>query len=101
MRSYLQKPWFVFVLTFLVIALPLFLLPINLFQGEVTSENGLVKFIEQKPLSLSYFIGLGYKQEEMTYITDFHLLWEGWMLAASLLIGFPALLAYRAHIRNK
>ena len=94
-----KKPLLIFLLGVILIATPLFLFPINLFNGEIVYESNVQKVVQDVPLSLSYFIGLGYKQEEMKNVTDFYLTREGYVLAFCLIIGFPALLAYRLKIK--
>lgn len=101
MKELLRKPIFVFFMVMLLIALPLFLFPINLFEGEIVYQIGALEHVEQAPLSLSYFIGIGYAQEDMYGIKDFYLTTKGYILAALLIIGFPALLAYRVKMRIK
>lgn len=97
----LSKPIVVFIITFLVIALPLFLFPINLFPGEAIQKIGSIENPIKLPLSLSYFIGIGYEPQDMVGITDFYLLPQGYALAFCFLIGFPAILAFRVHIARK
>jgi hypothetical protein len=50
---------------------------------------------------LAYFLGLGYQEAEMQGVVDFYLTRRGYMLAASLLLGFPTLLAYRSFLAKK
>lgn len=97
MRDNLKKPWFVFVMAFLAFTLPLCLLPINLFPGEIIVREGLVETTIQAPLSLSYFLGLGYSEEDMIDIVDFYLLPQGYILAVLFTVGIPALIALRMH----
>lgn len=94
-----KKPIFIFFFGVILIAIPLFLFPINLFNGAIVFENGPQKIVQDAPLSLSYFIGLGYEEEEMVGVADFYLKQEGYILAFCLIIGFPALLAYRLKIK--
>ena len=82
------------------IALPLFLFPINLFPGEIVLNTGIGKSAIAAPLSLSYFVGLGYAQEDMKGVVDFYLLPQGIALAGILTIGIPAILAFRIHLRR-
>ena len=100
MRNNLKKPWFVFVVTFLAITLPLCLFPINLFQGEIIVQEGLAETRIQAPLSLSYFLGLGYSEEDMIGVKDFYLLPQGIILGVLFTLGIPALIAMRAHYRK-
>ena len=94
-----KKPLLIFLLGVILIATPLFLFPINLFNGEIVYESNVQKVVQDVPLSLSYFIGLGYQEEEMVGVADFYLKQEGYLLAFCLIIGFPALLAYRLKIK--
>lgn len=97
----LSKPITVFFLTFFVIALPLFLLPLNLFPGEAIQQIGTIEYPVKLPMSLSYFIGIGYDPKDLEGIKDFYLLPQGYALAFCLLIGFPALMAFRVHLAQK
>jgi heme/copper-type cytochrome/quinol oxidase subunit 4 len=101
MKDYLKKPWFIFILSVFCIAIPLCVFPINLFQGEIILQEGLVETKVQAPLSLSYFLGLGYREEDMIGIKDFYLLPSGYALASIFLIGIPGLIAYRFSLRKK
>jgi hypothetical protein len=94
-----KKPIIIFFLGVILIATPLFLFPINLFNGAIVFENGAQKIVQDAPLSLSYFIGLGYEERDMVGVSDFYLKQEGYILAFCLIIGFPALLAYRLKIK--
>lgn len=94
-----KKPIIIFFLGVILIATPLFLFPINLFNGAIVFENGPQKIVQDAPLSLSYFIGLGYEEQDMVGVSDFYLKQEGFILAFCLIIGFPALLAYRLKIK--
>jgi hypothetical protein len=104
MKHFFRKPINVFFVLMLALALPLFTLPLNLFKGElVRTQTVLMKTVEVKekvPLSLSYFIGLGYKEGDLSGIKDFYLLPEGWMLAIIFIVGIPALVAYRVYLKN-
>ncbi len=93
-----MKPGYIFLLAFGCIAFLLFLLPINLFDGEIIFKNGLQTFTEKAPLSLSYFIGMGYDEADMENIVSFHLLPTGYLMAGVFLFGIPGLIAYRVHL---
>ena len=100
-KSLLLKPWFVFAFSFILIGGTLILVSPNLFEGEIVySQNGK-KYVLQAPLSLAYFLGMGYDPSEMTEVVDFYLTKRGYMLAFSLLFGFPTLLAYRSFLAKK
>ncbi len=100
-KALLLKPWFVFIFTFVLIGGTLILVSPNLFEGEIVYEQNGKKYILEAPLSLAYFIGLGYQEAEMQNVVDFYLTRRGYMLAASLLLGFPTLLAYRSFLAKK
>jgi hypothetical protein len=87
-----------FFVCFLIIALPLILFPVNLFDGEIVYKNGLV---EPTPLSLSYFFGIGYHPSEMEPVASFHLVAKGYFLAFILTLGIPALISYRVYLALK
>jgi hypothetical protein len=97
----LSTPFFVFILTFFAIAIPLFLFPINLFPGEAIQQIGEIEYPEKFPMSLSYLIGIGYDPKDLEGIKDFYLLPQGYALAFCLLIGLPAILAFRVHIARR
>jgi hypothetical protein len=101
MRAFLKNPLLVFISSFAIIALPLFLFPLNLFEGEIVYEQGISMQKIQAPLSLSYFIGIGYEETEMIGVKTFYLLPRGYILVALFLLGFPSLLAYRSHLNKQ
>jgi hypothetical protein len=100
MKSVLQKPIYVFLISMLLIALPLFLFPINLFQGVIVYQEGLVETTVEAPLSLSYFVGMGYNPDDLMGIKSFHLKPGGYVLATLLILGIPGLIAYRVNLRK-
>jgi len=100
MRTQLKKPLVIFFLSFVLIALPLFLLPLNLFKGEIVYKQALVEQKVAAPLSLSYFIGIGYDQKDMVGVKEFYLVKDGIILAVLFLIGIPAIIAYRFYLKR-
>lgn len=94
------RPIAIFIVTVLILGLVFFLFPINLFDGKIVYQEGLKEFTVDAPLSLSYFIGLGYDEADMGNVQSFYLTWKGMMMACIFLLGFPALLAFRVHLRN-
>jgi hypothetical protein len=100
-QSLLNKPFLIFFIAVLIIAIPLFIFPINLFDGVIIMKNGLSETKIDAPLSLSYFIGLGYNSQDMEGIKDFYLLPKGYLLAFCLIFGFPAILTYRIYLAQK
>ena len=101
MRFLFKKPFFVFCLAVIFIALPLFIFPINLFDGEIIIKNGLSETKMEAPLSLSYFIGFGYNSQDMEGIKDFYLLPKGYLLAFCIILGCPAIVTYRIFLAQK
>jgi hypothetical protein len=100
MRTQLKKPLVIFALSSLLIALPLFLLPLNLFNGEIIYQRALVEQKVAAPLSLSYFIGIGYDQKDMVGVKEFYLVKDGIILAIIVLFGIPGIVAYRFHLKR-
>lgn len=93
-----KKGVLVFIVSLLVIAIPLFLFPINLFPGEyVLKDSGVVI---EAPISLYSFTTYGY-DPDMQYFSDFYLTTKGYAFAACLLIGIPFLIAYRISLIKK
>jgi hypothetical protein len=105
MKQLLKRPRNIFFILIFALGLPLFLFPINLFKGEEVREKEVFgKMVEIKtpvPLSLSYFIGIGYEEEDLIGVKDFYLLPEGYLLAFLFIFGVPALIAYRVYIGQK
>jgi hypothetical protein len=91
----------VFTITFILISGTLFLFPINLFPGVI--ELGKQKIVHEVPLSLSYFIGMGYDPHDLEAlsVTDFYLTTQGYFLAFIFVLGIPSLLAYGAFVYKK
>lgn len=87
-------------LSFLLAAI-FFLFPINLFDGVIIEKHGLQRIVHERPLSLSYFIGLGYEESDMEFIEDFYLTGKGIFMAFVFILGLPALLAYRVYLKSK
>jgi hypothetical protein len=98
---YKLGPLKVFLIIFLIISIPLFVFPINLFSGIIVF--GKLGVEKEVPLSLSYFVGLGYDPSDLLSmgITDFYLTWKGKMVAFIFLIGLPGILAYSAYLFQK
>lgn len=95
MNALKNKPFLIFLILFLIVSIPLWTLPINVFPGVISYGNGIQNITEDAPLSLSYFIGLGYKEGDLEGIKDFYLKPTGYILAFIFTVGIPALAAYR------
>ena len=101
MQSLFKKPLFVFCLAVIFIAIPLFIFPINFFDGEIIMKNGLSETKMEAPLSLSYFIGFGFNSIDMEGIKDFYLLPKGYLLAFCIILGCPVIVTYRIFLAQK
>jgi hypothetical protein len=101
MKKILSSPKLLFITLVLFFLCIFFLFPINLFDGEIIYQKGLVTITEKRPISLSYFIGMGYDKEDMEGIKDFYLVPIGYLIALIFIVGIPALIAYRVHLGKK
>lgn len=98
-----KKYLLIFAICSLVVAAILFLIPINLFDGEVVLENanGIALEPIKAKLSLSYFIGFGMSAEDLKGVKDFYLLPMGYFFAFLIIIGLPGLITYRIYLNNQ
>jgi hypothetical protein len=96
----MKNPIVLFISTSLLLAIIFFTLPINLFDGVVEYEEPYKTYTLEQPLSLSYFIGIGYDEADMVYVKSFRLSVKGYIMAFIFILGLPALLAYRLHLRK-
>ena len=64
------------------------------------NSTGVSKTISA-PLSLSYFIGIGFEKSEMNAIEDLYLTGEGYAMVFCFLFGFPFLIALRIYLHSK
>lgn len=101
MNRLFSQPFILFAVLVVLISFPLFVFPINLFPGEIVLDTGVGQSTVAAPLSLAYFLGLGYAQEDMVGVVDFYLLPQGVALAFILTIGVPSVFAYRLHVKKK
>jgi hypothetical protein len=99
MSAAVKRSLILFVVTSVIISVVLFVFPINLFDGEVIYIVNGTDVVEQQPLSLSYFIGIGYEESVMEGIKDFYLTGKGWLMVFIILIGIPGLFAYRMYLK--
>lgn len=96
----LKKPLVLFSVLAFILACVFFLFPINVFDGIIVYEDHQSDFLLETPLSLSYFIGLGYDAEDMVGVKDFYLTTKGIAMAFIFILGFPGLLAYRMYLKS-
>jgi hypothetical protein len=96
----MKKPWLIFLIGFLALSVVFFTLPINLFDGVIVYKNGIQEFKIERPLSLSYFIGLGYDSKDLAGVKTFYLTVKGFSVALIFIIGIPALIAYRFKLKK-
>jgi hypothetical protein len=78
-----------------------FLIPINLFEGEIVFKIGENEVKETAKISLSYFIGIGAGPKETEGVLDFYLLPLGYFNAFLILIALPILISYRFFLSNE
>ena len=82
-----------------VVGVILCVVPIDLFNGEVTwVVNGEERIVPQN-LSLSYFFGIGIDGQNLDYVKSFRLTGQGWLLVFIVIIGIPGLIAYRMYLK--
>jgi hypothetical protein len=93
-----MKPILIFFIGVVVMSMLFFLIRINIFDGEVVYVSGIQKEVIKAPISLSYFLGIGYTDKEIEGIESFRLLPTGYLMTFVLIIGLPALIAYRIHL---
>ena len=91
----MNKPILAFCISLMLIGGVLFFLPINLFPGKIVDNSTGTTQILSAPLSLSYFVGIGYDPSDMKDIQDFYLTGKGYALAFCLLFGLPFIIALR------
>lgn len=96
----MKKPIVLFFALSFLLALIFFVFPINVFDGAIVYQDAESDFILETPLSLSYFIGLGYDDTDMIGVKDFYLTTKGIVMAFVFILGFPGLLAYRMHLKS-
>jgi len=99
MDKMFQKPLLLFAITSVLLAAIFFLFPINLFDGEIVIERGLQSMVVDHQLSLSNFIGIGTEGMDEQGIVDFYLTTKGYFIACIIILGLPALFAYRVYLK--
>lgn len=85
----------------LIFAAILFLIPINLFEGEIVFNRNGAAFPVKAKISLSYFIGIGASAEDTKDVLDFYLLPLGYMNVFLLLGALPSLISYRIYLLHQ
>ncbi len=96
----LKNPWVVFCFSILLLSALFFFVPINLFEGEIIFQENGKTWTQRANISLSYFIGVGASKEDLVGVKDFYLVTKGYLLACFMIVGFPAILAYRTYLKN-
>ena len=77
-----------------------FVIPINLFEGEIVFEINGLRFTEKAKLSLSYFIGIGASNQDTKDVVDFYLLPFGYLNVFLILFCLPLIISYRFYIND-
>jgi energy-converting hydrogenase Eha subunit F len=96
-----RKPYFVFAVSLVVLAVVFLLIPVPLFDGEVIFNNGISEWTVQTKMTLAQVLKIGVNEAELVDVKAYYPILQGYVLLALMLIGFPALVAYRFHILNK
>ena len=97
MKQNLKKPLLIYIALVLILSAVFFLFRIDLFPGEITTKDKIYTC----DISLSYFIGMGGSKQDFANIEAFRLLPKGYALAIIMILGLPALVAYRVHLNTK
>ena len=97
----MKRSILIFFACALGVAAIFFLIPINLFDGEIVFEVNGVEFTSKAKLSLSYFIGIGANEEQTQDVKDFYLLPMGYLMVFLMIVALPAIITYRIHLKNK
>ena len=93
----LKKPIIIALVLSSILAILFFTLPINLFDGVIVYKQGISTINVETQLSLSYFVGLGFDEADMTNVDTFYLTLKGKVMAVIFIFGFPSLLAVRMY----
>lgn len=89
------------MLCVIIVCTILFMVPINLFDGEIVFARDGVEVVRPIKLSLSYFIGLWIDVEDMQDVKTFYLTGKGYLFVGLMTIGFPALITYRIWLQQQ
>lgn len=101
MQTPLKKAFKVGAIFFIILAVVLCTLPINLFDGIIVLERVQgIKVNVPTRLSLCYFLGIGIEDGDLNGINTFYLVPKGIATAVILLLGFPTLLGYRTYLKE-
>ena len=96
-RLMVKKPIIIALILSSILATLFFTLPINLFDGVIVYKEGISTINVEKQLSLSYFVGLGFEEADMSNVDSFYLTLKGKVMAVIFIFGFPSLLAVRMY----
>jgi hypothetical protein len=96
----LKKPIIIALVLSSILAILFFTLPINLFDGVIVYKQGISTINVETQLSLSYFVGLGFDEADMTNVDTFYLTLKGKVMAVIFIFGFPSLLAVRMYSKR-
>lgn len=95
-----KKQLLVFFGLMIGIASLFFLVPIEMFDGEIVIDSyGTERIVESK-LSLSYFLGIGLTEEDLRGVIDFYLTPMGYFLAFLMIVMLPFLIAIRVGLHQ-
>jgi hypothetical protein len=106
MSQIFKKPFLVFLILFLGLTGLFCFLPINIFDGEIMYQQGITKWVEPRPLSLYFLLGLEEYQTNLNLeypgaiVVSKYLTAKGYAIAVIFMLGIPSLVGYRIHLQN-
>lgn len=101
MKKIFRNPVATFFVVGAVLSIILFVLPINLYDGEVVYNIDGRVFTAQTKLSLSDFTGMWLTEADMQDVEDFYITGKGWLMVFLINFCLPGLIAYRVWIAQK
>lgn len=99
MSKVMKRTLMIFGISVIVVGAIFCLVPIDMFDGEVTWQIAGKEFTRPQQISLSYFFGIGIDSEQMNLVKEFHLTRTGWLIAFIMIFGIPGLLSYRYYLK--
>lgn len=101
MKKIFRNPLATFFIAGAIVSTILFIIPINLFDGEVVYRVDGKDLVAQTKMSLSDFTGIWTTEEDLRDVEDFYLTGKGWLMVFLINFCLPALIAYRVWIGQK
>jgi len=99
MSKVLKRSLMIFGISAVVVGAIFCIVPIDMFDGEVTWDIAGKEFTRPQQISLSYYFGIGVDSEQLKFVKEFHLTKTGWLIAFIMIFGIPGLLSYRYYLK--